>query len=256
MKRILRAVAMAVAATIAAGAASLRAETLIIAAGGWVGPWDTEIEMANTEADPIDVFLSVHGVPLGAPCPPACNGKTYTVPGNGLLRVLASDFLGELYRGPQMIRVETDAGVPAPVVHARSVSQASTAQFAELPVIREDSLLALDPQVLVLPGASRQGGIRSNVILESIGGGLVPTAVHIELFDAGGQLLGAGDFVVMGDATIQATTIVDVVGALGVSTLASGQVRVTKIAGPGVLWGVLATVVGEGSLKISMGANP
>jgi len=30
----------------------------------------------------------------------------------------------------------------------------------------------------------------------------------------------------------------------------------TKLAGEGVLWGVLATVVGEGSLKISVGANP
>jgi len=251
MKRILWAAAIA-----AAAAMSLRAETLIIAGAGFGGPWDTEIEMANTEGDPIDVSLSVRGLPLGAPCPPACNGKTYTVPGNGLLRVLASDFLGDLYAGPQMMRVETATGVPAPVVHARSIGQASTAQFAELPVIRESSLVALDPQVLVLPGASRQTGIHSNVILESIGGGFAPTMTRIELFDAQGQLLGSGDFVVVGDSTIQATMVVDVVGALGVSTLDSGQVRVTKLAGEGVLWGVLATVVGEGSLKISVGANP
>ena len=256
MKRILWTAAIAVTIAAAGATGALKADALIIAGGGWVGPWDTEIEMANTEADPIDVTLSIRGLPLGAPCPPNCVIQTYTVPGNGLRRVLASDFIGELYQGSQMIRVETAAGVPAPVVHARSIGQASTAQFAELPVVRESLLVALNPQVLVLPGASRQSGIHSNVILESIGGGLVPTLVRLELFDSQGQLLGSGEFVVVGESTFRATTVVDVVGALGVSTLDAGQVRVTKLGGDGVLWGVLATVTREGSLKISVGANP
>lgn len=235
--------------------AALRADSLIIAGGGFAGPWDTEIEMANTLADPIDVTLSIRGLPLGAPCPPACTGSTYTVPGHGMRRVLASDFIGELYIGPQMIRVETDAGVPAPVVHARSVSQFSAAQFAELPVIRESSLEALDPAVLVLPGASRRSGVHSNLIIESIGG-LLTTEVQLELFDSDGQLLGSGRIAVTGESTFHATTVVDVVGVLGVSELDSGQLRVTKRSGDGFLWGVLATVVGEGSLKVSLGANP
>jgi hypothetical protein len=234
----------------------LRADSLIIAGGGFVGPWDTEIEMANTLADPVDVTLSIRGLPLGAPCPPNCSGQTYTVPGHGMRSVLASDFIGELYMGPQMIRVETAAGVPAPVVHARSVSQFSTAQFAELPVVRESSLEALDPVVLVFPGASRQSRIHSNVILESLGFDPSTTKVLLELFDSDGQLLGSGQVAVTGESTFHATTVVDVVGVLGVTELDSGQLRVTKLSGDGFLWGVLATVVGEGSLKVSLGVNP
>ncbi len=41
--------------------AVLRADSLIIAGGGFVGPWDTEIEMANTLADPIEVTLTIRG---------------------------------------------------------------------------------------------------------------------------------------------------------------------------------------------------
>lgn len=236
--------------------AVLRADSLIIAGGGFVGPWDTEIEMANTLADPIEVTLTIRGLPLGLPCPPNCAGSAYTVPGHGVRRVLASDFIGDIYMGPQMIRVETADGVPAPVVHARAVSQFSTAQFAELPVLRESSLEVLDPAVLVLPGASRLSGIHSNLILESLGFDPSTTEVLLELFDSDGQLLGSGQVTVTGESTFHATTVVDVVGALGVSTLEAGQVRVTKLSGDGVLWGVLATVVGEGSLKVSVGANP
>jgi len=236
--------------------AALRGDALIIAGGGFVGVWDTEIDMANTMADPIDVSLSIRGLPLGAPCPPNCVSQTYTLPGHGTLRVLASDFIGELYAGPQMIRVETDAGVPAPVVHARSVSLLSAAQFAELPVVRESSIEGLDPSVLVFPGAVRALGIYSNLILESIGGALSTTDALVEVFDSQGQLLGSGQITVTGDSTFHATTIVDIVGALGISELDAGQVRVTKLNGDGVLWGVLTTVVGKGSLKVSVGANP
>ena len=239
-----------------AASSALHGEVLIITAGGFVGAWDTEIDLANVLPDPIDVSLSIVGLPLGAPCPPACTGGTYTVPGHGTRRVLASDFVGQLYPGPQMIRVETAAGGPAPVVHARSVNDASQTQFAELPVLRESTLAALDTSVLVFPGATRQGGDYSNLILESIGGGLVPSEVMVEVFAADGELLGSGRITVTGDATFQATTVVDVVGALGVSTLESGQIRVTRVAGPGKVWGVLTTVLQVGALKVNLGAVP
>jgi hypothetical protein len=254
MKRIVCTLALLAACAIPA---ALPGDSLIIAGGGFVGLWDTEIDLANTIADPIDVSLSVRGLPLGAPCPPNCTEKMYRVPGHGTIRVLASDFIGQLYAGPQMIRVDTDAAVPLPVVHARSVSQATASQFAELPVDRESSLQALDPTVLVFPGASRTLGTHSNLILENIGGtGLSGAEVLVEVFDSQGQRLGGGQVSVAGESTFRATTVVDIVGALGVSVLDAGQIRVTKSSGDGVLWGVLSTVVGQGSLKVNMGANP
>lgn len=239
-----------------AASATLRGEVLIVTGGGFVGAWDTEIDLANVGPDPIDVSLSVTGLPLGAPCPPACNGGTYTVPGHGTRRVLASDFLGETYQGPQMIRVETAAGVAAPVVHARSVNDSSQTQFAELPVFRESSLTALDPSLLVFPGATRQDGAYSNLILEALGGGFHATEVLVEVFSSDGEPLGSGQITVASDSTFQATTVVDVVGVLGVPSLESGQIRVTRIAGTGTLWGVLTTVLPVGALKVYLGANP
>jgi hypothetical protein len=238
------------------GAAALGGEDLIIAGGGFVGGWDTEIDLANVLADPIDVSLSIVGLPLGLPCPPNCTSKNYTLTGNGTLHILASDFLGALYAGPQMIRLETAAGVAAPVVHARSVSVASAAQFAELPVVRESTLDALDTSVLVFPGAARQSGVYSNLILETIGGNFLGSQVLVEIFDSSGQRQGSGMFTVAGESTPQATTIVDVAVRLGITDLADGQVRVTRLSGTGSLWGVLTTVIGTGSLKVQVGANP
>ncbi len=238
-------------------AAALRGETLIIAAGGFVGAWDTEIEMANVLADPVDVTLSITGLPLGLPCPPNCTSQTLTVPGHGTQRVLASAFLGSVYTGPQMIRVDTAEGVSAPTVHARSLSNGSETQFAELPVVRESTIQALDTTVLVFPGATRKADVYSNLVLEGIGGSFVGgSTVAVELFDSSGQSLASQTFAVTGEATFQATTIVDVVGRLGVPELEDGQVRVTRVTGTGSLWGVLTTVLGTGALKVQLGANP
>jgi hypothetical protein len=237
-------------------AAALRADDLIIAGGGFVGGWDTEIDMANVLADPVEVTLSIVGLPMGLPCPPNCTSKGYTVSGHGTLKVLASDFIGTLYTGPQMIRLSTAAGVAPPVIHARSVGAASTAQFAELPVIRESTLDALDTSVLVFPGVTRHGGAYSNLILEQIGGNFLGSQVLVEVFDSNGQSVGNRTLAVTAESTKQATTVVDVVLRIGVTDLEDGQVRVTRLSGTGALWGVLTTVVGSESLKVQVGANP
>jgi hypothetical protein len=237
--------------------AFLRGETLLIAAGGFVGAWDTEIEMANVLADPVDVTLSITGIPSGLPCPPNCTSQTVTVPGHGTQRVLASAFLGSVYAGPQMIRVDTPNGVAAPSVHARSISAGSQTQFAELPVVRLATIQALDTSVLVFPGASRQDGVYSNLILEGIGGSFTGgSLVTVEAFDSSGQSLASQTFAITGESTFQATTIVDVLSRLGITELEDGQIRVTRVTGTGSLWGVLTNVLGSGALKVKLGANP
>ena len=246
--------------------ALLRGETLLIAAGGFVGAWDTEIEMANVLADPVDVTLSITGIPSGLPCPPNCTSQTLTVPGHGMQRVLASAFLGSVYAGPQMIRVDTPAGVAAPSVHARSINAVSETQFAELPVVRLATIEGLDTSVLVFPGVTRQSGVYSNLILEGIGGSFSGgSTVMVELFDASGQSLGSQTFAITGEATFQATTIVDIVARIvgtnsppgtDLPILEDGQIRVTRLTGTGSLWGVLTNVLGSGALKVKLGANP
>jgi hypothetical protein len=56
--------------------------------------------------------------------------------------------------------------------------------------------------------------------------------------------------------TGSAFTLVDVAAFFGVSTLENGQVRVRNTTASGPIWGVLATVGTEGSLRVSLGANP
>lgn len=240
---------------------ALRGQSLIIAGGGFVGVWDTEIDIANPSGIPSDITLSIRGIPSLGPC--NCAGPvTYTLPANGTIRVLASDFLGGPYAGPQMIRLDQvpvvgDGPQPAlPIVHARAVSQASSCQFAELPVTREETLQALNPSALAFPGASRLAGVYSNLILEFVGGSGGPGEALLELFDRDGVSRGSATISVAGEMTVQATTVVDIVGFLGVAELDGGQMRVTKTSGDGVLWGVLTTVGAEGSLRVSVGANP
>jgi hypothetical protein len=228
-------------------------DALVVAGAGVAGKWDTEFDLANVSTDPIDVMLFIEGLPLGLPCPPNCTSQTYALPGAGTRRVLASDFIGTAYVGPQIVRVETLNDAPLPIVHARSVSSESACQFAELPVVRESAIEAADSAVLVFPGVARSDGVYTNLILESL---TASTSVEVELRDADGVLLGTDTFTIPGEATFSAFTLVDVGAHFGVATLENGQARVRNLTATGPVWGVLATVGTSGSLRVAVGANP
>jgi hypothetical protein len=234
--------------------AALLADSLVIAGAGFTGKWDTEVDIANVSAEPIQVQLSIQGPPLLVPCPPNCLRKAYDVPARGTITVRASDFLGAIFPGPQMVRVETSGGGPLPVVHARSVSSRSTCEFAELPVVRSSSIEAMVVPVLVFPGVVRGGGTYSNLILEALGG--ASAMVEVELLDRSGHTFGTSVFVIPGESTFSAFTLVDVAAHFGAATLDLGQVRVSKLGGTGVLWGALSTIGADGSVRVTVGANP
>ncbi len=229
-------------------------DVLIIAGAGFAGKWDTAIDLANVSDEPIEVRLSIPGLPLAIPCPPNCTGQTYTLPGAGTLLVLASDFLGAMYPGPQLVRVEALDGAPLPSVHARSVSSEDSCQFAELPVLRESAIKGLAAPVLAFPGASRGDGVYSNLILEALQP--FPVSVQVELRSAAGDLLGSAVFVVPGAVTASALTVVDIVGVLGVANVGNAQIRVRNVTGNAPVWGVLTTVAQNGSLRVAIGGNP
>lgn len=244
----------------AAGTARAADDVLIVAGAGFAGAWDTEFVLANVSPTPVDVSLDIEGLPLGVPCPPNCAGGGGTIPGSGTMRILASEFLGELYAGPQMVQIRTlTPGAPLPIIHARSFRDGNACQFAELPVVRRSAIDALDTPLLVFPGAARGGGTYSNLILEALAGNdlsFATTTVEVELLDADGHSLGAAAFPVPGLVTSSAFTLVDVVGFFGVATLEDGQVRVRNKGPAAPLWGILSTVGAQQSLQVSLGANP
>ncbi len=251
MNRIAR-LSLCLLAAFAARPAFAQDDVLIVAGAGVVGQWDTEFNIANVSPDPIEVELAIEGLPLGVPCPPNCTSQVFPLPGRGTLRVRASEFIGAAYPGPQLATIEALGGAPLPVVHARSVSSASSCQFAELPVVRESSIQ--HTPILVFPGVARGDGFYTNLILESLTTG--PTSVEVELVAADGEVLGTEAFPIPGRATFRAFTLVDVAAHFGVETIENGQVRVRNLTATGPVWGVLATVGTEGSLRVSLGANP
>ncbi len=76
MKRI-ACLLVLLAAAVAARPVLAQDDVLIVAGAGFVGQWDTDFEIANVATEPIDVELSIGGLPLGVPCPPNCTTASY-----------------------------------------------------------------------------------------------------------------------------------------------------------------------------------
>lgn len=81
----------------------------------------------------------------------------------------------------------------------------------------------------------------------------------VEAFSASGQFLGSLPVAITADPLNvdgRAIFLVDALSQLGVTDLEAGQIRVTKTGGDGVMWGLLATVYGDGRVIVSTGKNP
>ena len=93
-------------------------------------------------------------------------------------------------------------------------------------------------------------------IIANVGPDATDGVAKVEVFDKSGTLRGTAPFPLLGRGNFIATTIVDVVNAVGAGPdLDLGQVRVTRTSGAGVLWGALATVFDAG-IQVSVGENP
>jgi hypothetical protein len=77
--------------------------------------------------------------------------------------------------------------------------------------------------------------------------------VLVEAFSAEGEMVGSHIF---GISATQTLFLVDVLESLGVSELTGGQIRVRKLDGDGLMWGLLATLHDDGRISVSLGANP
>jgi len=226
---------------------------LVVIGAGFVGDWDTEIELADSTAPGgTDGAISKFVVTV-QPC--ADCGTTFSLPENGSGRWLASEILGTSFEGPQLIRVSTFNADPLPVARARIFRRSLPCQSADLPVLRESTLRASDTGELVFPGLRRDAATRSNLILQIVGTEN-NAPVTIEAFDAQGASLGQTTAVVPSEAGFHALTLVDVVALLGGDQVEGGRLVVRRTSGDAVVWGVLATYAQDGALTMSGGLNP
>lgn len=232
----------------------LAGDSLVIVGAGYAPPWDTDILLANRESAESLLWVGPSRSNLSAclSCPgvtvfllPYETGKTT---GQTVLHAYA-DFIGVT-----TLYVVPPSGYALPTVTARVVNRERPSQAIELPVVRFSTIEALNPTVLSFPGARRSSVSHSNLFIAEVtreqGRGL---SVRVEAYSTAGDRLGSAAYDLSNGTTL---FLVDALARLGVSELDSGQIRVTKTGGSGLMWGLLATVYDEGRVSVSPGLNP
>ena len=226
-------------------------ETLLVLGAGSLGTWTSEYTVSNTEARPLAVGIG-SSPEVVTVCPPltACVDLLELPPNGSSVKRGGVVPFGAVY-------LRALSGTTAPTVKARVFNLASPTQVLELPTFRLQTLLALNPTILTFPGATRSSSTRSNLVLAV----LRPTDVFVdssvslilEVYSAEGERLGSRSLLL---ECCRSEFIVDVVSFVGVPALESGQLRVTKTGGNGVFWGIMPSFNSDGSLSVSLGANP
>jgi hypothetical protein len=229
--------------------------SLVIIGAGWVGDWDTEIELADAPAAGGTTGSIEKFVITLQPC--AQCGTSFAIPENGAVRFLASEILGDNFSDPQLLRVTTNGDAPLPITRARVFRRSLPCQSADLPVLRESTLRSAYTGVLVFPGLHRDPATHSNLILQGVGDPILPVDVRIDAFAPDGTLIGSTTATIPPEAASPALTFVDVVALLGGDQVEGGSLVVTSLRDPNALvWGVLATYAADGALTMTGGLNP
>ncbi len=222
----------------------LTRDVLVMVGAGYAPPWDTDIEFANSEKYPLNVWIG--GFPRAPTvCAGSCPGTYVSLPPSGTART-SGDSLASTLASIGHFVVPFD-GVDPPTASARIVNRARPHQAADLPVVRLSTIAAMNPAVLSFPSATRSPAAHSNLILSMLSEtGLVSGVV--EAFSPSGELLGSRPFQLTNN--VGEIFLYDVLMTLGVPALENGQVRVTKTAGDGLMWGLLAAVHEDGRLEL------
>jgi hypothetical protein len=248
-KRLALPLLLALVTCAAAGSVRHDDDVFVAVGAGVAGAWETEFEFANPdEATAVNVFASEQPFPyvcVAAPC-----GIAYApLPRTGTARIVthAADFAtftGRLFVG-------ADDAEELPTVKARVINRARPSQSIELPLYRRSTLINLNPRVLSFPGAQRSAGVHTNLFISEIGLSW-EMAVLVEVFSPAGERLGQEVHVIPRGQTL---FLQDVLSRLGVNELAEGQIRVTRTAGNGILWGLLTTMFDDGRVSVAAGKH-
>ena len=234
----------------AAGSVRHDDDVFVAVGAGVAGAWETEFEFANPDdATAVNVFASEQPFPyvcVAAPC-----GIAYApLPRTGTARIVThtadfGTFTGRLFVG-------ADDAEDLPTVKARVINRARPSQSIELPLYRRSTLVNLNPRVLSFPGAQRSAVVHTNLFISEIGLSW-EIAVLVEAFSPAGERLGQEVHVIPRGQTL---LLQDVLPRLGVSEMSEGQIRVTRTAGNGILWGLLATMFDDGRVSVTAGKHP
>lgn len=235
-------------------------ENLLILGAGRAGDWVTEYSFANSKPAPMLLTVSydisdftVCTIPrfpfdcttiIARPEVPANGSLTLEHPVFGLNRSI-SGLSGTYIRAPDLTAL---------TVRAR-VKNLATSQSVDLPVIPLSRVTTAALSTLVFPGATRSATSHSNLALATYYTGCseIRVGLKIEVYSADGTVLGEKEMLlVVGERFF----LVDVVGLAGVSALEGGHIRVTRQSGCGDLWGIMPSLLADGSLSVSVGAHP
>ncbi len=221
---------------------------LVVLGAGNSGPWITEFVLANPSNDPVVTAISVGPQPETV-CPGDClNTRFVAVQRNGASTALAPP------AGFPLLFVSATTGT-TPAVRARIYNSEAPAQAADLPVFSLATLLALKPDVLVFgirPQASHTNLQVAN--LQGVGQRVgSDVTLRVEAFSAAGQELASKELTLPFG---QSVYIVNIAQYLGIANPAAGQIRVTRVGGAGVFWGILPSLNADGTISITLGAAP
>jgi hypothetical protein len=227
---------------------------LVAVGAGYTGGWNTEFEVANGSADSLGIVIRGQPNPSGlcpGPCPPTLAASPLGIGKVSGPFGLPPSFVGTVY-------LVSNAEAKRFAARARIFNVARPTQSIEIPVFQLSTLVAMNPSVLSFPSAARTPSGHSNLVLGEISssGSL---SMLVEAFSGSGQHLGSLPLSITApplDIEHRSIFLVDVLASLGISELDSGQIRVTKTGGDGVMWGLLATVTAEGGVAVSIGQNP
>jgi hypothetical protein len=235
-------------------------DSLLILGAGRAGDWVTEYSFANSKPAPMVVTVSsdtsdftVCTIPI---FPFDCTTIVAKpeIPGNGALVLEHPVFgLNRAISGLSGVYIRAP-DLPALTVRAR-VKNLATSQSVDLPVIPLSRVTTAALSTLVFPGATRSATSHSNLVLATYYTGCseIRVGLKIEVYSADGTVLGETEMLL---AVGERFFLVDVVGLAGVSALEGGHIRVTRQSGCGDLWGIMPSLLADGSLSVSVGAHP
>ena len=231
--------------------------SLVIPGAGFTGTYDTEIVLGN----PYDVDLNLIVFPLRLSsqyagcmfneCPPP-QPMLVTLKANGQGVFHYSDAfpmdVAALYVGEA-----DESDFRLPVARARVYAVGNPGRAMELPINTYATLVARSDAALVFVGAQHSRAAYSNlVVLETSHLVDSDVDVRIEAVDQDGHAVGSIERSIVSGHSI---FLVNVVGQMGIPEF-SGQIRVTRVGGTGVIDGILATQTTDGGYAISSGFNP
>ncbi|HKD11824.1 MAG TPA: hypothetical protein VKE50_07100 [Thermoanaerobaculia bacterium] len=226
---------------------------LVAVGSGHAGAWNTELDLANGRGATVTARVGRRGPQICG----LCFDPTLAtdIPALGARRVSATDvpFVGEGF-DTFLVTTGLTPEDDLPTTRARILNRARPSQSAEIPVVRYSTIRRLNPSVLTFPSATRNVEAHTNLVLAEVSAGEGEVQVIVEAYSADGELEGRSRPMILSGA--QTIVFGDVLAMLGIGDLEGGQIRVTKLSGNGLMWGLLATAYDDGRLLVSAGLNP